>query len=96
MTWSQQLLTGLQATSMGTVVCRSMYSCYNKKSCAQPGLTDNVTRPLTIVNGMIYYNSAYELRRSMIYLHKMLVTASTMHSNVVNPSKVGCKDNMFS
>lgn len=64
--------------------------------CAQPSLTDSVTRLLVRVNWMIYHNSAYELHSSIIYLHKMLVTVSTVHQNVANPSKVWCKDNMFS
>jgi len=44
-------------------------------------------RALVTVNSVVYYNSAYELCRSVIYFHKMLVTAYTTHHNVVNFSK---------
>lgn len=44
-------------------------------------------RILAAVNSMIYYNSAYQLCRSVIYFHMLLVTAYTMHHNVVNFSK---------
>lgn len=44
-------------------------------------------RILATVNSVIYHNSAYELCTSVIYFHKMLVTAYTMHHNVVNFSE---------
>lgn len=87
MIWAQQ---SLQATSMGTAVSSSMYSM-----CSAV-LNWQFTSPLTIVNWTIYYNSAYELRSSMIWLHTMPVTASAMHQNAVIPSEVWCKDNIFS